>query len=232
MSDSHFDEIATVYDESLPAHVVEHYLGKRATFVAATCPRGSALDVGCGTGALAQRLAAVGYEVVGVDPSDGMLEVMRARSPQIRAVNASGTSLPFEDDSFDLVLTVAALHHIADPADVRQTLTEMVRVSKPSGRVLIWDHNPRNPYWSNLMARVPQDTGEERLIGQREIVSGLNAAGAQVLSCDQLGLVPDFTPRFALTAAAALERLVERAPYLRQFAAHNVILARKRAPMA
>jgi SAM-dependent methyltransferase len=229
VNDSHFDSIATVYDDSLPAHVVEHYLRKRTAFVAACCPRGSALDVGCGTGVLAQRLARIGYAVVGVDPSEGMLEIMRERSPEIRAVNASGTSLPFDDDSFDLVLTVAAMHHIADPDDVRQTLAEMVRVCKPSGRVLIWDHNPRNPYWSNLMARVPQDTGEERLIGEREIMSGLNAAGAQVLSSDQLGLVPDFTPRLALRAAARLERLFERTPYVRRFAAHNVIVARKQA---
>ena len=227
MSDSHFDEIATVYDESLPAHVVEHYLRKRTAFVAAFCPRGSALDVGCGTGALAQRLAGIGYDVVGVDPSEGMLEIMRARSPETRAVKASGTSLPFDDDSFDLVLTVAAMHHIADPDGIRRTLAEMVRVAKPSGRILVWDHNPRNPYWSNLMARVPQDTGEERLIGEREIVTGLNAAGAQVLRSDQLGLVPDFTPRPVIGAAAVVERLFERTPYVRKFAAHNVVLARK-----
>jgi SAM-dependent methyltransferase len=229
MSDSHFDEIATVYDESLPAHVVEHYLRKRTAFIAASCPRGCVLDVGCGTGALAQRLAGIGYEVVGVDPSEGMLEIMRARSPETRAVKASGTSLPFDDESFDLVLTVAAMHHIADPAAVRQTLAEMVRVCKSTGRVLIWDHNPRNPYWSHLMARVPQDTGEERLIGEQEIMRGLNAAGAQVLSSEQLGLVPDFTPRPVLRAAAAVERLFERTPYVRQFAAHNVILARRQA---
>ncbi len=49
----------------------------------------------------------------------------------------------------------------------------MVRVAKPVGRVLIWDHNPRNPYWRLLMARVPQDTGEERLIGVTELLDGL-----------------------------------------------------------
>ena len=231
MSDSHFDEIATVYDESLPAHVVEHYLRKRSAFIARTCPAGSALDVGCGTGALAQRLSALGYEVVGVDPSAGMLEIMCARSPEVTAVKGSGTALPFADGSFDVVLTVAALHHIADPAGVRQTLAEMVRVSRPTGRVVIWDHNPRNPYWSHLMARVPQDTGEERLIPESEIIDGLNAAGAQVLSSDQLGLVPDFTPRRAIRAAAVLERLFERTPRVQQFAAHNVIVARKQSTL-
>ena len=227
MSGSHFNAIATVYDESLPAHVVEHYLRKRVAFVVEHCPRGSGLDVGCGTGVLAERLDEAGYEMTGVDPSEGMLDVLRRRSPAIGAVQASGASLPLSDDSFDLVLTVAVLHHIADPEDVRQTLAEMVRVLKPGGRVLVWDHNPRNPYWSRLMARVPQDTGEERLVGEQEIADGLRAAGAGILISHQLGLVPDFTPPAALPAAAVAERAVEHTPVLQRYAAHNVILATK-----
>jgi SAM-dependent methyltransferase len=224
---THFDEIAAVYDESLPAHVVEHYLRKRAAYVLSLRRSGSVLDVGCGTGALAMRLASAGFELTGVDPSEGMLEVMRSRSPGISAVAASGTELPFDADRFDIVLSVAAFHHIADPDAVGATLAEMTRVSRPGGRILIWDHNPRNPYWSNLMARVPQDTGEERLIPSDELVEGLRAAGAQVLRVEQLGLVPEFVPPFALPAAAALERVVERTPIAHRFAAHNVVLATK-----
>ena len=118
-------------------------------------------------------------------------------TPALEAVAASGTALPLGDDEFDLVLTVAALHHVAEPEAVRRTLGEMTRVSRPEGRILIWDHNPRNPYWSSLMRRVPQDIGEERLIGEREIVEGLKAAGARILSVQQLGLVPEFVPRWA-----------------------------------
>ncbi|MFL5822917.1 MAG: class I SAM-dependent methyltransferase [Solirubrobacteraceae bacterium] len=227
MSSSHFDEIAAVYDESLPAHVVEHYLRKRTAFAVRICHGGRVLDVGCGTGALAARLADRGYEVVGIDPSQGMLDVMRTRHPEIKAVQADGTALPFDTASFDLVLTVAALHHVAEPAAIRQTLAEMTRVCRPQGRILVWDHNPENPYWSSLMARVPQDTGEERLVPQQEIVEGLSAAGARVLSVQQLGLVPDFTPPRAIRAAAALERAFERTPYFRRYGAHNVIVATK-----
>jgi SAM-dependent methyltransferase len=227
MSSSHFDSIATVYDDSLPAHVVEHYLRKRTRFVLEHCPRGKGLDVGCGTGALAARLAEAGYEMAGVDPSEGMLEVLRARTPAIHAVSAPGTALPFADDSFDLVLCVAVMHHIADPEAVSKTLAEMVRVAKPSGRILVWDHNPRNPYWGRLMARVPQDTGEERLIPEQEVVGGLRTGGAEILFSTQLGMVPDFTPRAAMRTAAAAERAVERTPLVRRLAAHNVILAAK-----
>jgi SAM-dependent methyltransferase len=223
----HFDAIAGIYDESLPPHVVEHYLRKRVAFLTAVCPPGRVLDVGCGTGALAERLAQRGYDVTGVDPSEGMLEVMRRRDAELTAIRGSGTDLPCDDDAFDLVVTVAALHHIADPDAVRRTLGEMVRVSRPGGRIVIWDHNPRNPYWSRLMARVPQDTGEERLVGEAELRSGLQGGGASLLSVQQLGLVPDFTPPACLRAAAVMERSVERTPLVRRLAAHNVVVATK-----
>ena len=226
MTDETFDRIAGEYDESLPPHVVEHYLDKRLEFVRRHCPAGATLDVGCGTGALAERLAGAGYEVTGIDPSQGMLDVLAERAPAVRAVRGSGTELPFEDDAFDLVLTVAALHHIADPDAVRRTLAEMVRVARPGGRVLVWDHNPRNPYWRLIMARVPQDDGSERLVPEQEVVEGLRAAGAEVLLARQLGLVADFTPPSLIGAAAGLERLVERTPGLRRGCAHNVVLAR------
>jgi ubiquinone/menaquinone biosynthesis C-methylase UbiE len=227
MSSSHFDTIAQEYDVSLPAHVVEHYLRKRVAFVVRYCPRGRGLDVGCGTGVLAERLADAGLTMTGVDPSAGMLDVLRRRTDKVEAVLGSGTQLPFADNSFDLALTVAVMHHIAEPSDVAGTLAEMVRVIRPGGSVLVWDHNPRNPYWSSLMARVPQDTGEERLIGEAEIIGGLTAAGARIRLSTQRGLVPDFTPPAALGVAAAIEHAVERRPVLRRYAAHNVILATK-----
>ena len=85
---------------------------------------------------------------------------------------------------------------------MRATLIEMVRVTRPGGRIVVWDHNPRNPYWKNLMARVPQDDGSERLVPEEEIVAGLEAAGAEIGS-RQLGLVPDFVPRALLGVARA-----------------------------
>jgi len=226
--EAHFDAVAGLYDESLPGHVTEHYLRKRVRFITEHCPRGRALDVGCGTGGLAARLADVGYEMVGLDPSDGMLEQMRRQAPAVRAVHGSGSELPFSDCEFDLALTVATLHHIADPAAVRETLIEMVRVLRPGGRVLVWDHNPRNPYWPYLMKRVPQDQGDERLVGLGELLDGLAAGGAEPAFVGQLGLVPDFTPPRLVGAAVWAERAAERIPLLRERCAHNVVLAIRR----
>jgi SAM-dependent methyltransferase len=221
-----FDHIARDYDESLPPHVVEHYLEKRVAFVRRHCPPGTALDVGCGTGVLGERLADAGYEMTGIDPSEGMLDVLAVRAPRVTALRASGTALPFDDDSFDLALTVATLHHIAEPEAVRQTLHEMVRVTRPGGNVLVWDHNPRNPYWRLIMSRVPQDDGSERLVPEREIVGALEEAGAEVRLNRRLGFVADLTPPALMKPAAGFERLIERTPGLRVVCAHNVVLAR------
>jgi ubiquinone/menaquinone biosynthesis C-methylase UbiE len=224
---SHFDEIAEHYDASIPEHVSAHYLEKRTKFVQEHSPGSRVLDVGCGTGVLAARLAELGFQAVGADPSQRMLDVMKRRAPGLEAVLASGTELPFPDGSFDLALSVAAFHHIADPEAIRSTVNEMARVVRPGGRVLIWDHNPRNPYWPYIMRRVPQDVGEERLIPLRELLDAVEAAGARPILVRETGLVPDFTPAWSLRPAAWIEGVVERAPLLRRLCAHNVVLAER-----
>ena len=83
MRETHFDDVAPVYDETLP--LPRHRALPRETHPlrALPLPRlGRVLDVGCGTGALAARLAGINYEVVGLDPSQGMLDVMRERAPR------------------------------------------------------------------------------------------------------------------------------------------------------
>jgi len=227
-SEAHFDEIADEYDESLPPHVVEHYLTKRVALIGELLPSGKILDAGCGTGVVASRLADRGYEVTGLDPSAGMLEYLRERDPRVEAVQGSATQLPFEDGSFDLTFCVAVMHHIANPEDVHSALIEMVRVTRLGGLILVWDHNPRNPYWKHLMARVPQDDGSERLIPEAEITGGLTDGGARIESSRRLGMVPDFVPPSMLGAARVFEKAVEKVPGARTFCAHNVVIARRR----
>ena len=222
-----FDEIAEEYDESLPAHVVEHYLRKRLAFLRRHTKPGPTLDLGCGTGSFAERVTDAGYLVTALDPSRGMLRVLTRRRADIPAVAAEGGRLPFADNTFAVTYCIAVMHHVAAPDAVRQTLTEMVRVTRPGGHILVWDHNPRNPYWPLLMKRVPQDTGGERLIPEEEIRYGLIAGGARPVLSEQLGFVPDFAPRPLLGAVVKLERLVEATPVLRRLCAHNVVLAVK-----
>ena len=92
---------------------------------------------------------------------------------------AFSSALPFRDGSFDLALTVATLHHLETPLRVAFTIAEMGRVVRTGGFVLLWDHNPLNPYWPILMKRVPQDSGDERLVPMGEILADVKAAGLE-----------------------------------------------------
>ncbi|HEV2073605.1 MAG TPA: methyltransferase domain-containing protein, partial [Thermomicrobiales bacterium] len=80
-----FDAVADEYDESLPVHVMEHYIDKRTAFVREHVASGSKiLDVGCGTGVLAERLLQQGYDVTGADPFAAMLHHMAKRDSRLK----------------------------------------------------------------------------------------------------------------------------------------------------
>ena len=83
----------------------------------------SILDVGCGDGALTNRLAD-DWDVTGVDMSAAALEHV-----QTAAVQASATELPFPDASFDLVLSTEMLEHLVLD-DYRRAISEMGRVTR------------------------------------------------------------------------------------------------------
>ena len=89
------------------------------------------LDVGCGNGLLAEMIGAP-FPTVGVDYSLGMCRAARARG--IFAVHASALKLPFPNNSFDLVCCSEVIHYYDD---VSLFLTELARVTKPGGRVII-----------------------------------------------------------------------------------------------
>ena len=226
MTISTFDAVADAYDSTIPAHVAEHLLTKRLAFVSRHLPAGCLiLDAGCGTGVFAGRLRDNGFRVVGIDASIGMLAPARDRG--VGVAQAIAQRLPFPDATFDGFVSVAVLHHLGSTDVVRGAIDEMMRVLRPGGRAVIWDHNPLNPYWPILMARVPQDDGSERLVSRAEILNDL--ARHRVGSVDhwRLGFIPDFTPRRALGAAIAIERRLEAWPLTRTFASHNVFVVSK-----
>ena len=222
-----YDHVAHDYDQVFSPHVAEHYLRKRTALVRELLPDGgTVLDVGCGTGALAGWIQRAGYDVVGVDASAGMLAEALDRG--VGAVYAAySTALPFADGTFDLALSVATMHHLETPERVAATIAEMGRVVRSGGYVLVWDHNPLNPYWPILMKRVPQDHGDERLVRIWEILEATRLAGLRPERAARSGLMPDFMPRALMPLWTRVEALVEASPALSVFAAHNVVVARK-----
>jgi ubiquinone/menaquinone biosynthesis C-methylase UbiE len=97
----------------------------------------AALEVGCGTGLILERVAKVASRAQGIDLSPGMLEKARERGLDVR--EASATELPFDDAQFDLAYSFKVLAHVPD---IRKALREMSRVTKPGGTILAEFYNP------------------------------------------------------------------------------------------
>ncbi|HUJ35000.1 MAG TPA: bifunctional demethylmenaquinone methyltransferase/2-methoxy-6-polyprenyl-1,4-benzoquinol methylase UbiE [Solirubrobacteraceae bacterium] len=152
-----FDRIAGLYDRmnTVMTAGLHHEWRRRATDLAQLSPGGRALDVATGTGDLAFELAArvgVGGEVVGVDFSERMLELARAKA-DARVAGLGGGRLSFEtgnalalayaDDEFDAATVGFGARNFSD---LGRGLAEMARVVRPGGRVVVLEiTTPRRP---------------------------------------------------------------------------------------
>lgn len=122
----------------------DSYWTYREDFLALVPPPGFAtLDFGCGEGRVARDLAERGHRVIGVDASASMVDAAREAHPEGEYHVADATSLPFEDDRFDLVIAYNAL---MDMSDVDGAVREAARVLMPGGRLcLSITHPATNP---------------------------------------------------------------------------------------
>jgi demethylmenaquinone methyltransferase/2-methoxy-6-polyprenyl-1,4-benzoquinol methylase len=130
----HFGWLAPHYERVIRVNGVE-----RLAELAGLPFAGRLLDAGGGTGRIAQHLRERVDELVVADASAGMLRQAQAK-PGLHAVCSGAEGLPFPDGSFDRVVMVDALHHVADQ---RRTADELWRVLRPGGRLVIEEPDVR-----------------------------------------------------------------------------------------
>jgi ubiquinone/menaquinone biosynthesis C-methylase UbiE len=100
------------------------------------------LEVGCGTGLILERVARFARSAHGVDLSPGMLARARERGLDVR--EGSATALPFADASVDVAYSFKVLAHV--PA-WETALAELVRVTRPGGRIIFDTYNRNSLRW-------------------------------------------------------------------------------------
>jgi len=141
------DHAAKVYDFCEPILL----LGKQGAYnreivaLLALEPGQRALDLGCGTGELTRMIAdgldaARGGQAVGIDAAAKMIQVARKKrgNDTCRFDVVAAESLPYEDASFDAVVSSLFFHHV-DLELKQRTLAESFRVLKPGGKLVIAD---------------------------------------------------------------------------------------------
>jgi ubiquinone/menaquinone biosynthesis C-methylase UbiE len=133
---AYYDDFSRGYERERAAGY-HRLLDDLEVSVAAPLARGRrVLEVGCGTGLILSRLAPEAASAYGVDLSPNMLQGARDRGLSVAL--GSATSLPFRDDSFDLVCSFKVLAHVPD---IEKALREIARVTRPGGRMALEFYN-------------------------------------------------------------------------------------------
>ena len=191
-----FDRIASVYDLMNRVMTVgmDERWRERAADLAGSPRR--VLDVATGTGDLAIELRGRGADVVGVDFSEGMLEVARKKAPEIEFRTGNALALDFPDDEFDAATVGFGARNFDD---LDRGLAEMARVVRPGGRVVVLEiTNPQKPplstffhFWFDtlvpLIGRIAGDpdayeylpNSVKRFPGPNELAGKMVAAGME-----------------------------------------------------
>jgi SAM-dependent methyltransferase len=247
---SFFDEAAAGYDRAFddpgPAG---HALRTRQAAVLRLLgdePPGRALDAGMGPGRLVAALLERGWQVWGIDVSPGMVDAACAHLPgnAERLSVGSIERLPFDDGDFDLVLATGVIEYVDPP----RAVAELVRVTRPGGRVIASIPNPRAPYglWRRHVVhpatRLLGRGAAHGLVHQREALTPaafarlLRDAGLTIEAAERVNAQVALTPLDALApklATALAERLERsRGRFARAASTQVVFAARQPGGMA
>ncbi|WP_344782890.1 class I SAM-dependent methyltransferase [Microbacterium kribbense] len=150
-----FDQVAAGYDRTNTVLSLGNDKLWRVATARAVAPRAGQriLDLAAGTAASSVALARRGAAVVAADFSPGMIAEGRRRHADVANLTfeqADATALPFADDTFDTVTISFGLRNVHDP---RRALAEMLRVTKPGGRLVICEFShPQSRVFGGLYA--------------------------------------------------------------------------------
>ncbi|HBX23533.1 MAG TPA: SAM-dependent methyltransferase [Desulfotomaculum sp.] len=158
-------------------------------------PQLSALDIGCGTGNYTLLLARSGLRVTGLDISPGMLVRARAKAEEahldIKFLQGDAVALPFNDNTFDIVLSVSALEFAPH---LETALQEAYRVLKSGGQLVVGvlgRDSTWGRYYADKARRKPDSVfNKAKLYNLEELRSAMPGVGVQAQAV--LFTPPDF----------------------------------------
>jgi SAM-dependent methyltransferase len=161
-------------------------------------PKSTALDVGCGPGALTDELVRIlgPKSVHAIDPSPEFVEAVRNRHPGTEVQVSAAEAMPYPARRFDVTLAQLVVHFMSDPVC---GLAEMKRVTRSGGSIAacVWDftrdQTPLTVFWNAALALNPEIETEVSMPGAREddLRNLFAAAGIQDVTADTIAVDVD-----------------------------------------
>tara|TARA_B100001094_G_C17955233_1_gene682635 strand:- start:169 stop:786 length:618 start_codon:yes stop_codon:yes gene_type:complete len=123
-----YNKIANEFDNTRyrPWSCVESFLGD--------VPVNSSIgDIGCGNGKnMLFRKDCINH---GCDFSSGLVNICNKKG--LNVINGDTLNIPFSDNSFDYTLSIAVIHHLSTEEKRKRAIAELIRVTKPNGKILV-----------------------------------------------------------------------------------------------
>ncbi len=172
------------------------------------------LDIGCGIGQIHSLITASDRTITGVDVSGESVRLAESHHPNHAYKVYDGYTLPFEDHTFDVALTICVMHHVP-PTQWHHFCVEMTRVVKPGGWVFIFEHNPYNPLTRLAVNRCPFDK-DAVLLTARKTETLLTSTG-MIQPCSEYLF---FTP-FQHSVFQKFDRCLKKVPLGAQYCTYG-----------
>jgi len=187
-----YDTIGDGYNSTRRA---DPYLAGRLIQLLNAVPGKQYLDIGCGTGNYTIALADEGLNFTGVEPSEEMLKEARSRSHNIKWLNGNAARIPAADNAFDGVMATLTIHHWDD---LQKAITEIYRVTKPGGTLVLFTATPQqmkgywlNHYFPNMLA-----SSILQMPGFYAVASALTSAGFDLKHTEKYFIKEDLQDHF------------------------------------
>ncbi len=231
-----FDALSTRYDEEMAGYVLTLLLERKTSlmkeWLARLFGRPSELigvDIGCGTGGYAARMAETCGRIIALDAAEGQVRQSAGRGrPNSAFLSARLPHLPFSNASIDFAYAINVLHHLRGRELQRHALAEIARVLKPGGVFFLHEINTINPLFRFYMGYIfpvlhALDDGSELWLTPDD-VEGLT--DMRVVSGEYFTFLPEFAPQLWKSVLGFIERWLERSR-LRRYSAHYMLILQK-----
>ncbi|GAA0194939.1 class I SAM-dependent methyltransferase [Fulvivirga kasyanovii] len=153
------------------------------------------LDIGCGTGNYTTALQRMGVHMIGIDPSETMLENARAAGMEVQWKIGMAENTGLESDSIDGIVATLTIHHWPDLAS---GFSELSRVIRDGGRIVIFTSTPEQMegYWLNYYFPVMLKQSMAQMPALHKVTAAMESAGFAVLELEKYNVEPDLQDFF------------------------------------
>ncbi|MEO8400139.1 MAG: methyltransferase domain-containing protein [Ignavibacteriaceae bacterium] len=184
-----FDSIMNMYDTNRRIEVIfDDFLAKE------NLEGKTLLDAGCGTGWFTKKAVERKAKVTSLDISAKLVDITKKKNPAAITIEGSLLDLPFEDNSFDYVISSDVIEHTPNPFDA---VRELVRVLKTGGKICITVPNRTFWYFSVKIAntfKLRDYQGFENWVHFKELKRFLIENNIEIITYKGIHLFPFLIP--------------------------------------